>query len=56
MTVDAGVSAEKSVNFMADVAYRYRRFTTLNMVDDGIRGARDIEIDTSAPGDRVART
>ena len=40
---------------MSDALYYGRRFRTLNVLDDGVREALDIVIDTSIPSGRVAR-
>lgn len=44
-----------AVDFMSDALYVGRRFRTLNVLDEGIREALAIEIDTSLPGERVVR-
>ena len=41
---------------MSDALYRGRRFRTLNVLDDGVREALRIVIDTSIPSGRVVRT
>jgi hypothetical protein len=41
---------------MSDALYHGRRFRTLNVLDEGVREALDIVIDTSIPGARVVRT
>ena len=41
---------------MADAPYQSRRFRTLNILDEGVREALDIVIDTSIPGSCVVRT
>ncbi len=45
-----------SLDFMSDCLYRGRRFRTLNVLDEGVREALAIEIDTSLPAPRVVRT
>ena len=40
---------------MSDALYVGRRFRTLNVMDEGMREALAIEIDTSLPGERVVR-
>lgn len=45
-----------SIDFMSDALYRGRRFRTLNVLDDGVREALWIVIDTSIPSGRVVRT
>ena len=56
MVVDARANAEWSLDFMSDALYHGRRFRTLNVLDEGVRDALDIVIDTSIPGARVVRT
>jgi putative transposase len=41
---------------MSDSLYQGRRFRTLNILDEGVREALAIEIDTSLPAERVVRT
>ena len=41
---------------MADTLYHGRRFRTLNVLDEGVREALTLVIDTSIPGARVVRT
>jgi putative transposase len=41
---------------MSDSLYRGRRFRTLNILDEGLREALAIAIDTSLPAERVVRT
>ena len=45
-----------SLDFMHDTLYNGRRFRTLNVMDEGVREALGIEIDTSLPGARLVRT
>ena len=45
-----------ALDFMSDALYRGRRFRTLNILDEGVREAIEITIDTSIPGGRVTRT
>ena len=45
-----------ALNFMSDSLYQGRRFRTLNILDEGVREALAIEIDTSLPAERVVRT
>ncbi len=56
MVLVASANAEWSTNFMADALCHGRRFRTLNVLDEGVREALDIVIDTSVPGGRVMRT
>ena len=44
-----------AVDFMSDTLYGGRRFRTLNVLDEGVREALAIEVDTSLPADRVIR-
>ena len=44
-----------SLDFMSDSLYQGRRFRTLNILDEGVREALAIEIDTSLPAQRVVR-
>lgn len=44
-----------AVDFMSDALYIGRRFRTFNVLDEGVREALAIEIDTSLPGERVVR-
>lgn len=45
-----------ALDFMSDALYRGRRFRTLNILDEGVREALDIVVDTSIPALRVVRT
>ena len=56
MVIEARANAEWSLDFMSDTLYHGRRFRTLNVLDEGVREALDIVIDTSIPGGRVVRT
>lgn len=40
---------------MSDALYHGRRFRTLNILDEGVREALAIDIDTSLPSERVVR-
>jgi putative transposase len=44
-----------ALDFMSDVLYGGRRFRTLNILDEGVREAVAIEVDTSLPAERVIR-
>lgn len=44
-----------AIDFMSDALYAGRRFRTFNVLDEGVREALTIEIDTSLPGQRVVR-
>ncbi len=44
-----------SLDFMSDALYGGRRFRTLNVLDEGVREALKIVIDTSIPSGRVVR-
>lgn len=56
MVVEARANAEWSMDFMSDTLYHGRRFRTLNILDEGVREALEIVVDTSIPGGRVVRT
>ena len=56
MAVAPRANAEWSMDFMADALCHGRRFRTLNVLDEGVREALAIVIDTSIPGGRVVRT
>lgn len=57
MSVDVRMNAEWSLDSMSDTLYRgSRRFRTLNIIDEGVREALAIVIDTSIPAARVVRT
>ena len=45
-----------ALDLMSDSLYHGRRFRTLNILDEGVREALAIEIDTSLPAERVVRT
>ena len=45
-----------ALDFVHDALYVGRRFRTLNILDEGVREALAIEIDTSLTGERVVRT
>ncbi len=45
-----------ALDFVHDALYVGRRFRTLNIIDEGVREALAIEIDTSLTGERVVRT
>jgi len=55
LTVPAAVNAVWSVDFMSDCLYDGRRFRTLNVIDEGVREALAIEIDTNLPAKRAVR-
>jgi len=44
-----------SMDFMHDTLYCGKRFRTLNVIDEGVREALAIEVDTSLPAERVIR-
>ena len=44
-----------SMDFMSDTLHHGKRFRTLNVIDEGVREALAIEVDTSLPTDRVIR-
>jgi putative transposase len=55
LAVPAAVNAVWSIDFMSDCLYDGRRFRTLNVIDEGVREALAIEIDTNLPAKRVVR-
>ena len=55
MEVMAAPNQSWSIDFMSDSLYCGRRYRTLNVLDEGVREALGIEIDTSLPADRVIR-
>ena len=55
LEVTAAVNQVWSLDFMSDCLYDGRRFRTLNVLDEGVREALGIEIDTSLPARRVVR-
>jgi putative transposase len=56
LNAPAAVNAVWSMDFMSDVLYNGRRFRTSNVLDDGVREALGIVVDTSIPSGRVVRT
>ena len=54
--VAARANADWAMDFMADTLYHGHRFRTLHSLDEGVREALAIVIDTSIPGARVVRT
>ena len=54
--VEARPNAVWGIDFMSDSLYSGRRFRTFNVLDEGVREALDIVIDTSIPAARVVRT
>jgi putative transposase len=55
LKVPAVANAIWALDFMSDALYYGRRFRTLNVLDEGVREALDIVIDTSIPSSRVVR-
>ena len=55
MIVEPAANVVWAIDFMSDALYQGRRFRTLNVLDEGVREAVDIVIDTSIPGGRVTR-
>jgi putative transposase len=55
LEVPAHPNAVWSVDFMHDTLYCGRRFRTLNVIDEGVREALWIEVDTSLTGERLVR-
>jgi putative transposase len=56
MIVEDAPNAVWALDFMSDALYHGSRFRTLNVLDEGVREAVEIVIDTSIPGGRVTRT
>jgi putative transposase len=55
MDVPAAPNRIWALDFMSDALYHGRRFRVLNVLDEGVREALDIVIDTSIPSGRVVR-
>jgi putative transposase len=55
LEVPAAPNRVWSLDFMHDTLYAGRRFRTLNVMDEGVREALAIEVDTSLPAERVVR-
>ena len=55
LTVIPQPNAVWAVDFMSYTLYGGRRFRTLNVLDEGVREALAIEVDTSLPAERVIR-
>ncbi len=55
LEVPARANAIWSLDFMSDALYGGRRFRTLNVLDEGVREALKIVIDTSIPSARLVR-
>lgn len=55
LEVPARPNAIWSLDFMSDALYGGRRFRTLNVLDEGVREALKIVIDTSIPSGRLIR-
>lgn len=55
LEVPAAPNKVWSLDFMHDTLYVGRRFRTLNVLDEGVREALAIEVDTSLPAERVVR-
>ena len=49
------LNAVWAVDFMSDTLSGGRRFRTLNSLDEGVREALAIEVDTALPAERVIR-
>lgn len=56
LAVPAESNYSWSFDFMSDALYNGTRFRALNIIDEGVREALDIVIDTSLPATRVVRT
>ena len=55
LDVPAAAGRMWSMDFMHDTLYCGKRFRTLNIIDEGVREALAIEVDTSLPAERVIR-
>lgn len=55
MDVPAAPNRIWSLDFMSDALYHGRRFRVLNVLEEGVREALDIVVDTSIPSGRVVR-
>jgi len=55
LTVAAAVNAVWALDFMSDSLWSGRCFRVLNVLDEGVREAMAIEVDTSLPAKRVVR-
>jgi putative transposase len=55
LAVPAVANAVWALDFMSDCLCDGRRFRTLNVLDEGVREALTIEVDTSLPAKRVVR-
>lgn len=56
LSVPAEANHSWSFDFMSDSLHNGRRFRVLNVMDEGLREALDIVVDTSLPAARVVRT
>ena len=56
MAVEARDNAECSKDFMSDTLFHGCRFSTLNILDEGVRDALAIVVDPSISGAGVIRT
>jgi putative transposase len=56
LDVPAEVNGTWSFDFMSDTIYSGTRFRVLNIIDEGVREALDIVVDTSITAGRVVRT
>ena len=55
MIVEEKPNVVWAIDFMSDALHHGQRFRTLNVLDEGVREAVGIVIDTSIPGGRVTR-
>ncbi|WP_300647342.1 transposase family protein [Paenalcaligenes sp.] len=55
LTVPAEANYSWTFDFMSDALYNGTRFRVLNILDEGVREALDIVVDTSLPAARVVR-
>lgn len=55
LAVPAQANYSWTFDFMSDALYNGTRFRVLNILDEGVREALDIVVDTSLPAARVVR-
>ena len=55
MHVEAQINQNWSMDFVHDTLFDGRRFRVLNIIDEGVREALAIEVDTSLPASRVVK-
>lgn len=55
LEIPAEINHTWSFDFMSDSLYNGVRFRVLNILDEGVREALDVVVDTSIPAKRVVR-